>query len=115
FPQPGKPPSTTPAPTPRPPPAAPDPRLGTPLLFFPPVDLLRFIGSRNYGYFVTIPMVFRTCACPVGTAQNKRGSSAGPSAILSSCGYFARSGSGTFTFTPLSMAINSSAFTTALP
>ena len=50
-----------------------------------------------------------------GKAQNRRGTSAGPSAIRSSCGYFARSGYGTLTFVPLSIAINSSAFTTSLP
>ena len=47
--------------------------------------------------------------------QNSFGSRAPSLAIFSSSGNFSRSGSGTFTFDAFSMAISSSAFTTALP
>jgi len=47
--------------------------------------------------------------------QNNFGSRGISSAIRSSSGYFSRSGSGTFTFAPFSIAISSSAFTAALP
>ena len=47
--------------------------------------------------------------------QNSFGSRAASSAIRCNSGYFSRSGSGTFTFVPLSIAISSRAFTTALP
>lgn len=49
---------------------------------------------------------------PIG---NSVGLSGGMSAIFSSSGYFARSGSGTFTFAPFNMLTNCSAFTTPFP
>ena len=80
---------------------------------------------RHRAHLSTLCSLCRCLPRPVGVAnpslffrqriQNNLGSRATSLAIFSSTGNFSRSGSGTFTFEPVSMLINSSAFTTPLP